>query len=51
MLHALFSIAHYLLWILSIIVIVQVVFSWLFAFNVLNSSSQVCGPSLMRWTD
>ena len=40
MLHALFSITHYLLWILSIIVIVQVIFSWLFAFNVLNSSSQ-----------
>ena len=41
MLHALFSIAHYLLWILSIIVIVQVVFSWLFAFNVLTSSQGV----------
>ena len=40
MLHALFSIAHYLLWILSLIVIVQVILSWLFAFNVLNQRSQ-----------
>lgn len=40
MLHALFSIAHYLLWILSLIIIVQVILSWLFVFNVLNRSSQ-----------
>ncbi|HET6535757.1 MAG TPA: YggT family protein [Sphingomicrobium sp.] len=39
MLHALFSIAHYLLWIAQIIIIVQVILSWLFAFNVLNTSS------------
>ena len=39
MLHALFQITHYLLWILSVIIIVQVVFSWLFAFNILNTSS------------
>jgi len=40
MLHALFNIADYLLWILMVIVIIQVVLSWLFAFNVLNTSSQ-----------
>ena len=40
MLHALFEIAHYLLWILSLIIIVQVVLSWLFAFNVLNPRSE-----------
>lgn len=40
MLHALFNIAHYLLWIAQIIIIVQVVLSWLFAFNILNTSSQ-----------
>jgi YggT family protein len=40
MLHALFNIADYLLWILMVIVIIQVVLSWLFAFNVLNTNSQ-----------
>ena len=40
MVNALFDIAQYLLSILSIIVIVQVILSWLVAFNVLNSSSQ-----------
>jgi YggT family protein len=39
MLHALFDIAGYLLWILEVIIIVQVIMSWLFAFNVLNTSS------------
>jgi YggT family protein len=39
MLHALFQIAHYLLTILFWIIIIQVVLSWLFAFNVLNASS------------
>jgi YggT family protein len=39
MIHALFEIAHYLLWILQLIIIVQVIMSWLFAFNVLNTSS------------
>ena len=40
MLHALFEIVDYLLWILMWIIIIQVVLSWLFAFNVLNTSSQ-----------
>ena len=40
MLHAIFQIAHYLLTILFWIIIVQVVLSWLFAFNILNVSSQ-----------
>jgi YggT family protein len=39
MLHALFDIAEYLLWILQVIIIVQVIMSWLLAFNVLNTSS------------
>ena len=39
MLHALFSVADYLLWILSLIIIIQVVISWLVAFNVLNTRS------------
>src|SRR3954469_3778141 len=39
MLHALFEIAHYLLTILFWIIIIQVILSWLFAFNVLNASS------------
>ena len=39
MLHALFNIVEYLLWILMWIIIIQVVLSWLFAFNVLNTSS------------
>jgi YggT family protein len=38
--HALFEIAHYLLSILTWIIIIQVILSWLFAFNVLNVSSQ-----------
>ena len=40
MLHALFQIMHYLLTILFWIIIVQVVLRWLFAFNILNTSSQ-----------
>ena len=40
MLHALFNVADYLLWILMVIIIIQVILSWLFAFNVLNTSSQ-----------
>jgi YggT family protein len=39
MVHALFQIGHYLLDILWWIIIIQVVLSWLFAFNVLNTSS------------
>jgi len=38
--HELFEIAHYLLSILTWIIIIQVILSWLFAFNVLNVSSQ-----------
>jgi YggT family protein len=38
--HSLFEIAHYLLSILTWIIIIQVILSWLFAFNVLNISSQ-----------
>jgi YggT family protein len=37
--HSLIQIAHYLLWILQLIIIVQVIMSWLFAFNVLNTGS------------
>lgn len=37
--HALFQIGHYLLSILWWIIIIQVVLSWLFAFNVLNAGS------------
>ena len=40
MVHALFNIAAYLLTILWWLIIVQVVLSWLFAFNVLNTSSR-----------
>ena len=40
MVHALFQIAHYLLTILFWIIIIQVILSWLFAFNVLNTRSQ-----------
>jgi len=40
MTHALFQIAHYLLTILFWIIIIQVVMSWLFVFNVLNTNSQ-----------
>ena len=39
MVHALFNVADYLLWILSIVIIVQVVISWLLAFGVLNTRS------------
>jgi YggT family protein len=37
--HALFQIAHYLLTILFWIILIQVILSWLLAFNVLNVSS------------
>ena len=37
--HSLFEIAHYLLSILTWIIIIQVALSWLLAFNVLNTSS------------
>jgi YggT family protein len=40
MIHALFTVADYLLWILSLIIIIQVVISWLVAFNVLNTHSE-----------
>jgi YggT family protein len=40
MTHELFNIAHYLLGIVQFIIIVQVIISWLFAFNILNTSSQ-----------
>ena len=39
MVHALIEIAHYLLTIATWIIIGQVILSWLFAFNVLNTSS------------
>ncbi len=39
MAHALIDILQMLLWILSWIVIVQVILSWLYAFNVINPSS------------
>ena len=39
MLHALFQIAHLLLDILWWVVIIQVVLSWLFVLNILNTSS------------
>jgi YggT family protein len=54
MIHALFQIAHYLLGIVQLIIIVQVIFSWLFAFNVLNTSShgvRVFARALDRITD
>ena len=40
MLLALFSIADYLLQICGWVIIIQVILSWLFAFNVLNTSSR-----------
>jgi YggT family protein len=40
MVGALISIAQYLLWIVTWVIIIQVILSWLFAFNVLNTSSQ-----------
>jgi YggT family protein len=39
MLHALFKVAHLLLDVLWWLIIIQAVLSWLFAFNVLNTSS------------
>ena len=39
MFHALIDIGHYLLTIVSWIIIIQVILSWLFAFNVLNAGS------------
>lgn len=39
MVEALFRIAHLLLSVLTWIIIIQVVLSWLFAFNVLNTGS------------
>ena len=40
MTHAVFQIAHYLLTVLTWIIIIQVILSWLLVFNVLNTSSQ-----------
>jgi len=39
LLHTFIDIAHYLLTIATWVIIIQVVLSWLFAFNVLNTSS------------
>ncbi len=39
MVNALIQIAQYLLWILTWVIIIQVILSWLLAFNVLNTSS------------
>jgi YggT family protein len=39
MVGALIEIAQYLLWIVTWVIIIQVVLSWLFVFNVLNTSS------------
>jgi YggT family protein len=39
MFHAVIEIAHYLLTILTWVIIIQVILSWLLAFNVLNTSS------------
>jgi YggT family protein len=39
MVHALIDIAQYLLWILTWVIIIQVILSWLLTFNVLNASS------------
>ena len=39
MVHALIEIGHYLLTILTWMIIIQVILSWLLAFNVLNTSS------------
>jgi YggT family protein len=44
MLHALIDIGHYLLTIASRIIIIQVILSWLFAFNIVNTSSQGSAP-------
>jgi YggT family protein len=40
LLHSLIEVAQYLLWIVMWVIIIQVILSWLFAFNVLNTSSQ-----------
>ena len=40
MLHAIIDIGHLLLTIVTWVIILQVILSWLFAFNVLNTSSQ-----------
>jgi YggT family protein len=40
MLHAIIDIGHYLLTIVTWVIIIQVILSWLFAFNVVNTSSQ-----------
>ena len=40
MLHAVFQVAHLLLTVLWWLIIIQAILSWLFAFNVLNTSSQ-----------
>jgi YggT family protein len=40
MVHALIEIGHYLLTIVTWVIIIQVILSWLFAFNVVNTSSQ-----------
>ena len=39
MVHALIDIAHYLLTILTWVIIIQVILSWLITFNVLNTGS------------
>jgi len=39
LLHSLIEVGQYLLWIVMWIIIIQVILSWLFAFNVLNTSS------------
>ena len=40
MVRALIEIASYLLSIVSLVIIIQVILSWLLAFNILNTSSQ-----------
>lgn len=54
MIYALIDIANLLLSVLMWIIIIQVILSWLFAFNVLNTSSQgvrAFGLALERITD
>ena len=53
MLHAIFQVAHILLDVLWWLIIVQAILSWLFAFNVLNTSSsgvRACAVALDRIT-
>ena len=50
MLHAVIDIVQMLLWIASLIIIVQAILSWLFAFNVINHSNQFV-QSLWRALD